>query len=126
MEILILRAFALRGKSKFSLLENMDFLLIANTLNDIRSFIEGQKELEELARRHNRFKSVRLCIRKQDIDLISKTSIKLFAIFHLRRCEKVGLSLSRAERGRVKIYIVGRLSALFSVNKKFERLSEPK
>ena len=43
-------------------------------VNDIRSFIEGQNvnvvELEELVRRHNRFKSVRLCIRKKDMDLI--------------------------------------------------------
>ena len=42
--------------------------------NDMRTFIEGQNvkvvELEELARKHNRFKSFRLCIRKKDLDTI--------------------------------------------------------
>ena len=43
-------------------------------VNDMKTFIEGQNvkvfELEELARKHNRFKSFRLCIRKKDLDSI--------------------------------------------------------
>ena len=46
----------------------------AVVVNDLRTFIEGQNvkvvELEELERKHNRFKSFRLCIRKRDIESI--------------------------------------------------------
>ena len=43
-------------------------------VSDLRTFIEGQNvrvvELEELVRRHNRFKSFRLCVKKGDIESI--------------------------------------------------------
>ena len=45
----------------------------ANT-DDIKAYIENQNvkvvELEDIARKHNRFKSLRLVIRKKDFDLI--------------------------------------------------------
>ena len=43
-------------------------------IDDIRTFIEGQNvtviELEDIARRHNRFKSFRLCLKRKDMDVI--------------------------------------------------------
>ena len=43
-------------------------------IDDIRSYIEGQNvtvvELEDIARRHNRFKSFRLCLKKKDFEVI--------------------------------------------------------
>ena len=44
--------------------------------DDVKTGIEQQGvavvELEEMKRRHNRFKSFRVCIRKKDIDTIKK------------------------------------------------------
>ena len=50
------------------------FADINSSVDDMRAGIEGQGvgvvELEEMSRKHNRFKSFRLVIRKKDVDSI--------------------------------------------------------